>query len=178
MKVNFGCGNNRLDGWQNFDVELDITNVLPFGDNAIDFILAEHVVEHTRYREAVLFLTECIRVLRPGGVARIIVPSVERIMIHASDEYLKFIARWARIPDVRGAMGAILWEHGHKTPWTESLLMATMYYAGFDDLKVEEPRQSSHKELEDVDGHWKVIGEHDNWVESSIIEGTKTRRVK
>ena len=173
MKVNVGCGSNKLDGWQNFDADLDITNPLPFDDNNIDFILAEHVVEHIRYRQAVMFLTECRRVLRPGGVARIIVPSIERVMLYADENYFDFVAKWMKSSDgVRSAMGAILWEHGHKAAWTESMLVATMYYVGFQ-TEVLEPRDSSHPELLDVDGHWKVIGERNNWIESSIVEGTK-----
>jgi SAM-dependent methyltransferase len=177
LKVNFGCGANKLDGWHNFDIEVDITNPLPGGDNAIDFILAEHVVEHVRYRQAVMFLTECYRVLKPGGVARIIVPSIERVMLYADDEYLKFVSKWIKFDGVRGAMGAIMWEHGHRTAWSGGLLEATMFYAGFN-VKMTEPRMSVHEELQDVDGHWKVIGEHNNWIESSVVEGTKQGEMK
>lgn len=172
MKVNVGCGLNQLDGWENFDADLDITNPLPFGENSIHFILAEHVVEHVQYRQAVMFLTECYRVLAPAGVARIIVPSIERVLIHADENYFKFVSRWAKYPDLRGAMGALMFEHGHKTVWTESLLTATMFYAGFD-IETTQPRMSKHPELRDIDGHWKVIGEHNNWIESSVVEGTK-----
>ena len=177
VKVNVGCGTNKLAGWQNFDADLDITNPLPFADNTIDFILAEHVVEHVRYRQAVLFLTECYRVLRPGGVVRIIVPSIERVMLYADEDYLKFVTRWVKTSDVRGAVGAIMWEHGHKTAWTESLLVATMFYVGFGTA-VCEPQRSEHSELCHVDGHGRVIGDLNNWIESSIVEGTKQGELK
>jgi len=175
VKINLGCGTNKLQGWENHDADIDITSSLPWCENTVDFILAEHVVEHVQYREAIMFMMECHRILRPGGVFRVIVPSVERILWHADDEYVKFVSRWAKTPNKRGAIGAILWEHGHKTPWTESLMLTTLYYAGFGDTKVLEPRVSDHLELQDVDGHWKVIGEHNNWVESSVVEATKAR---
>jgi len=172
MKVNLGCGTNRLPGWDNHDADIDITNPLPWGDSTIEYILAEHVVEHVRYRQAVMFMTECHRVLLPGGVLRVIVPSIERVMLYADEEYLKFVSRWTKHPDVRGAVGAIMWEHGHKNAWTESLLVATMFYAGFGTM-VCEPQRSEHLELRDIDGHGKVIGEQNNWIESSVVEGTK-----
>jgi len=172
IKVNLGCGTNRLDGWQNYDEDLDITRPLPFGDDTVDFILAEHVVEHVPYVAAIGFLRECRRVLVSGGVARIIVPSVERIMLHADADYLKFVSRWTTEPGVRGAMGAILHAHGHQTAWTEGLLRATLFYAGLTPVHCD-PGQSMHDELRDVDGHAKVIGWRNNWIESSVFEGTK-----
>lgn len=176
LKVNLGCGTNRLVGWQNYDAEVDITNRLPFADNTVQFLLAEHVVEHVPYIEAVQFFQECRRVLINGGVARIIVPSVERIMVHADEEYIKFASKWAPQPTKRGAMHAILFNHGHETAWTEGLLRATLYYAG---LKPEhcDPGQSRHDELRSVDGHAKVIGWKNNWIESSVFEGAKEGEV-
>ena len=173
LKVNFGCGENKLHGWKNHDAEIDITNALPYEDKAVSFILAEHVVEHVRYREAVVFMQECHRILVPGGVLRIIMPSVERIMKYADNSYIKFVSRWSQFPDLRGAMGAIMWEHGHKVAWTESLMRATLFYAGFDNIKDAPARHSSHPELHDVYGHWKVIGQHNNEIESVVLEATK-----
>lgn len=174
IKVNFGCGANRLDGWQNYDDDVDITRRLPFADDTVDFILAEHVVEHVPYSDAVMFLQECRRVLVSGGVARIIVPSVERIMLHADEEYVQFTYRnkWAPQPTVRGAMHAILFCHGHEAAWTEGLLRSTMFYAGLEPEHCD-PGQSRHAELRDVDGHAKIIGWRNNWIESSVFEGTK-----
>lgn len=173
IKLNFGCGTNRLKDWQNFDNEVDITRPLPFASDTADFILAEHVIEHVTHRQAVQFLLECRRILRVGGVARIIVPSVERVMIHADDDYVAFASRWIKGKhDVRGAMGAILWSHGHQTAWTESLLRTTLFYVGLEP-KLASPSQSDHAELQNVDGHGRVIGERNNWIESSVFEGTR-----
>ena len=67
-KINFGCGGNFLEGWENYDAEVDITKPLPFEDSSTDFILAEHVYEHIKPREGILFLRECHRILKPTGV--------------------------------------------------------------------------------------------------------------
>jgi len=37
-KLNLGCGGNILDGWENHDMDLDITKPLPYDGNSIDFI--------------------------------------------------------------------------------------------------------------------------------------------
>lgn len=175
IKLNFGCGTNRLDDWQNYDADIDITKRLPFEDSSVDFVLCEHCVEHVTYYEAIDFFHECCRVLRPGGVARITVPSLEQIMQRADAEYCEFTRKWQNpksVEGVRGAMNAILYAHGHRTAWTRSLLEATLYYAGFV-VESHATGHSRHPELCDVEGHGKVIGDKFNEIESCTVEGTK-----
>ncbi len=57
-KLHVGCGNNRLPGWLNYDKGVDIRRPLPFPDDSMDFVFAEHVVEHITAREAWRFLRE------------------------------------------------------------------------------------------------------------------------
>jgi predicted SAM-dependent methyltransferase len=80
VKLQFGCGGNRLEGWQNYDSEIDIAKPpLPFRDAYADFIFAEHVLEHVPLQEAIRFLRDCHRILKPGGTIRLAVPSIVRI---------------------------------------------------------------------------------------------------
>ena len=76
MKVNLGCGKNKLEGWENYDSEVDLGKKLPFDDDSIEYIFAEHVVEHLSTHEAYDFFDECFRTLKPSGVVRIVVPSI------------------------------------------------------------------------------------------------------
>jgi SAM-dependent methyltransferase len=170
LKINFGCGGNRLQGWDNVDEEIDIRKPLPYMSAQTQFILAEHVVEHVTYYEAIEFFKECRRVLRLGGVLRVIVPSVENIWKRGDRDYFQFTTRWQPNATVRGAMYNILYMHGHKTAWTDSLLEATLFFAGFERIARCDPRTSMHRELKDVDGHWKAIGERANWIESCVYE--------
>ena len=89
--VNVGCGPFVLPGFVNVDlfrhspdiVPWDCRWSLPFADGAVLGIRAEHFFEHLEAREeAPAFLADCLRVLQPGGVLRIIVPDVAR-MLHA-----------------------------------------------------------------------------------------------
>lgn len=170
VRLNFGCGTNKLDGWRNFDADVDITKRLPFGGASADLIFAEHVVEHVGYYQALDFFKECRRVLRPGGVVRITVPSIENLWKRGEQDYFDFARKWAPSADLRGAMHAILFRHGHKAAWTQSLLEASLIYVGFDTVKSFDPGQSGRDELRGVEGHGKVIGDRFNWVESVACE--------
>lgn len=174
IKVQFGCGTNKLEGWTNHDAEVDIEKLpLPYPDASVDFILIEHCVEHIDYYAALRFFEDCRRILKPGGVFRVIVPSLEQIRNCDDPDYYPFTTKWQDLgPTKRGAMRAILFAHGHKTAWTRSLLDASLYYAGFEKICSCWPSCSSHPELRDVDGHARVIGARFNTIESLIMEGS------
>lgn len=89
LLVNVGAGDVGKDGWINLDgysadgitFRWDARRSLPFPDNSVRGIFSEHFFEHIDYRqEAPRFLAEARRVLRTGGVLRIIVPDAERYL--------------------------------------------------------------------------------------------------
>ena len=57
-KLNFGCGDNKLVGWQNYDADVDIRESLRFDDSSENFIFAKHVVAHGKTLDAVQFFKE------------------------------------------------------------------------------------------------------------------------
>lgn len=85
--LNVGCGKRYHADWTNIDLvqtgpgvmACDIAKGLPFEDGSFDAVYHSHVLEHLRKEEALPFLQECRRVLKPGGVLRIAVPDLERI---------------------------------------------------------------------------------------------------
>lgn len=152
---------------------MDITKPLPFGNASIDFILCEHCMEHVYYREAIEFLKECRRILIPQGILRLIVPSLEKIRYCSDKDYFKFTQKWQSTgQNVRGAMDAIIYAHGHKAIWSESLLESVLFFCGFERTAACAPGRSSHSELENVDGHAKSIGVKFNAIESLILEAS------
>ncbi len=91
-KLHLGCGRNYFEGWINvdnntdgnitkLDLNFDLCNKLPFNDNSIDFIFNEHFLEHLSVEQGKRSLTDFLRVLKPGGVMRIAMPDLQKIVM-------------------------------------------------------------------------------------------------
>jgi predicted SAM-dependent methyltransferase len=89
LRLHLGCGNRLLDGWINIDAGIRanvLTMQLPRGLRRFPaacarYIYASHLLEHLQYPdEATAFAEECHRILIPGGVVRIVVPGIEKII--------------------------------------------------------------------------------------------------
>lgn len=177
-KLNLGCGTNRLQGWSNHDAEVDITKRLPWKDASASHISIEHCVEHIPYKAAIEFFKEAYRVLAPGGVLRVTVPSLEQIAKCDETDYHRFTTKWQRVGvSKRGAMHAIIYAHGHETAWNARLMADTLYFAGFDDVREVKPGESEDEMLRGVEGHGKVIGDKFNFIESCTHEARKAVNV-
>jgi Methyltransferase domain len=173
-KLNLGCGTNKLPGWENHDADVDITKPLPWPDASVSHISIEHCVEHVPHKAAIEFFKEAHRVLAPGGVLRVTVPSLEQIAACDEADYHKFTMKWQKVgPTKRGAMHAIIYAHGHEMIWNAQLMRDVLYFAGFDSVKQCEPGQSEDPVLRGVEGHGKVIGEKFNRIESCTHEARK-----
>jgi SAM-dependent methyltransferase len=93
--LNLGCGETFHPDWANLDFvsnssavkEWDLKRGLPFRDQSFDCCYSSHVLEHLTHVEATALLMEILRVLKPGGVTRIVVPDFEL----AAREYLMTI---------------------------------------------------------------------------------------
>jgi len=79
--IELGCGPNKVAGAigvdkfqdKNVDIVADIENGLPFlPDNSVDELSSRHVLEHIENLE--LLIKEIYRVLKLGGIHRVIVP--------------------------------------------------------------------------------------------------------
>lgn len=186
IKVQFGSGENKLEGWNNLqEHEADITKPLGFNDGVIDYIFAEHVVEHVTPQQAWGFFEECYRVLKPNGVARIIVPDVSKILHLADNKYFAFIEgqidKWwknaglvweGKSITVKDAIKTILFCHGHQAAWNVDTLKDVLTAIGFR-VDICEYGKSSHPELDGIDSHWKLMGFDICAMESSVVEATK-----
>lgn len=85
LALHLGCGDDYREGFINADgnfarrkdVWLDLRNPLPFSCGSVAVIYCSHTLEHLFPDEAIRVLKEIFRLLKPGGVARIAVPSLE-----------------------------------------------------------------------------------------------------
>jgi len=86
--LNVGCGDCLHEAWVNLDLQggrpgvlrHDLAQGLPFADGGFDAVYCSHVLEHLPRDEAPALVRECLRVLRPGGVGRFVVPDLEAIV--------------------------------------------------------------------------------------------------
>ena len=144
IKVQFGCGNRRFSGWNNFDYEIDINKPLPFNDNSIDIIFTNHNLEHVNFTSAYKFLEECYRILKPKGILRIQVPSIEKIYSCEDQNYIV-----ERGGSLKIAVRNVMLLFGHQSAYTSSLLNYMLKTSGFDSIECE-PRKSTNTDIQDA----------------------------
>jgi predicted SAM-dependent methyltransferase len=85
--LNLGCGHRFHSSWTNINfistdenvIAHDLRKGIPFPEQSFDVVYHSHVLEHFPKVEAVTFIRECYRVLRPQGTLRIVVPDLEQI---------------------------------------------------------------------------------------------------
>lgn len=65
----------RVDD-ESYFTELDIARPLPFADASVDWVYAEHLVEHVTLPVAISWLAEVRRILVPGGLVRLTTPDL------------------------------------------------------------------------------------------------------
>nr|WP_295923791.1 methyltransferase domain-containing protein [uncultured Dyadobacter sp.] len=86
--LNVGCGNKFHSDWVNIDmvsyhpdvIEHNVLSGLPFPEDYFDVVYHSQVLEHIPKNKANDFLAECFRVLKPGGIIRIVLPDLENIV--------------------------------------------------------------------------------------------------
>jgi SAM-dependent methyltransferase len=128
------------------DVIGSITNIdLP--DNAVDGVYASHILEHVEQWDVHQALCEVLRVLRPLGVALIVVPDLERVAQEILEHPGMIEARTPNTPFVVAPLDMIFGHQPaiyegqeymrHRTAFTQLTLTAHLEAAGFGGGKVE-----------------------------------------
>jgi autotransporter strand-loop-strand O-heptosyltransferase len=88
VKLNLGCGSNRMKGYINFDLRLYPESVdtvgnllfLPFKTSSIDLIHMSHLIEHISLYKTSQALIEIHRVLKENGALTVITPDLNSCM--------------------------------------------------------------------------------------------------
>jgi predicted SAM-dependent methyltransferase len=154
-KLQLGCGPNAMAGWinvdnvpyQGVDAVLDVTSGLPFSD--LQYVFAEHFIEHLPYQKALALLRECRRVLAAEGVLRLSTPNLDWVwkthygLDEPESEAVKHCFELNRA--FHG------W--GHHFLYNERALRATLLAAGFRDVVRCEYGASAHPELRRLERH-------------------------
>lgn len=82
----------------------DLTKRLPWADNSVDAVYSSYTLEHFSKQDGRHFLTECRRVLRVGGIIRILVPDLRH-------DVLEYMEGRVKADDVVEKLG-VLYEKG------------------------------------------------------------------
>jgi SAM-dependent methyltransferase len=87
--VNLACGAVYVatSDWSNVDFSstacdvtcCDLLEKLPFENNSFDVVYSSHFLEHIPRSAVKDFLLECRRILRPGGIIRLVLPDCEEM---------------------------------------------------------------------------------------------------
>jgi SAM-dependent methyltransferase len=152
------------EGWTALtENDQDITKKLNFDDNSVDCIFTEHVIEHVTMQEGIFFAKEAHRILKKGGVFRVVTPTIDQLIKfendalgvkYANDQLRPFLEnednalKQMGLPGVETDALAFLFEslvkkHGHKFLWTTNLLNEVFKKIGFSKVYTQAPGESS-----------------------------------
>jgi len=85
LKINLGCGNRKLDGYINIDIDRsvkpdlvhDLQRSIPYPDEFVDHVRAYDFLEHIPIGKTIHVVDEIWRVLKVGGTFEHFTPSTD-----------------------------------------------------------------------------------------------------
>jgi predicted SAM-dependent methyltransferase len=121
VRVNVGCGENKLAGYYNLDIKHGQPCFpLPYAAGSLDEIRASHVLEHLTFADASKAIEHWFELLKPGGIIRIAVPDVDKCLSQTNGKRLFYL------------MGGQLDEHDiHRSAYDAERLEALLESVGF-----------------------------------------------
>lgn len=175
-RLNWGCGEHLGSGWINSDVKDapgvdvagDIRDGLPLESESIDYAVSVHALPELAYPEIVPALTELRRVLKPGGVLRLVLPDLRRaIHAYTMDDRNYFQVDKSEVQSLGGRFIVhVLWYGYSRTLFTTDFAEELLDKAGFIDIA-----ECRYGETQSA---FEGIVELDNREgESLFVEGTK-----
>lgn len=103
--INLACGGKlcREAGWINADhnpsakdvMHVNLLKPLPFADDSFDVVYHSQFIEHLPGDRAMAFVRECRRILKPGGILRVVTPDLQ----NQAAEYLRNLQDLLKSPD-------------------------------------------------------------------------------
>ncbi|HZS89465.1 MAG TPA: methyltransferase domain-containing protein [Chloroflexota bacterium] len=161
LRIHLGCGAKYVPGWVNIDINplrrvdlwLDITAPLPFEENEVQAIASFHVLEHLDPREAHQMLAECQRVLQPGGLFRVGVPSLEMaIEAYNRDDWKVYKSMTLSASSPGGKFNQTILYHGqHKQAYDFRYLAELLKAVGFRTVQRVDGWESTMLSRDDLE---------------------------
>ena len=165
VKINLGSGHWKLEDWVNVDIDAgsqpdvcaDLAGGLPFTSGVAKLMHTEDFIDQLQLENAAAFLSECHRILAPGGVLRVLTPDMRKLAQLYLDDPEQLRTLWNRfvgVPlsvDTAGEVFNLGMRFaGHTFLYDEETFKALASRCGFDARRVEY-RQSEVPELRGLD---------------------------
>jgi ubiquinone/menaquinone biosynthesis C-methylase UbiE len=156
----------------------NLTKPLPFETNRTSAIYASHVLEHLYHADAQRLLAECKRVLKPGGVLRLVVPDLHSIVVDylekknrnrvscdaavsAADLLNERLGYRSPTPPSGNVVFKLYsaWKdfHSHKWMYDAESLTRSLALAGFEEVAERKFHESDISGIEEVEREDRVL---------------------
>jgi predicted SAM-dependent methyltransferase len=172
---------SRIAPEEEFPAELkiircDVTKGLPFNDAEVDYIYSSHMFEHLTRDELIFVLKECYRVLKTGGVLRIVVPDLEILIknylshkqnndVMAADKFMESLGLHCLRPK-KPLFNRIFGGKGHQWMYDFDSLSHRLRMVGFKKIRRCEPNVGKVPDLQ-------LLGEGELHPNSLYLEAEK-----
>jgi len=143
LQFHLGSGGTPKSGWVNVDLVGDPVDLawncerrLPFSDATVDALFHEHLLEHLPLKGGLDLSIECYRLLKPGGILRVGVPDVARLLrswLDQSDEFVQSVRPGRPTPFL--AVQEVFYCCGHRTLYDFETLALLCRAAGFEVIE-------------------------------------------
>ncbi|HNZ27375.1 MAG TPA: methyltransferase domain-containing protein [Spirochaetota bacterium] len=206
--VNYGCGLTAPKEWINFDSSPtlriqripvlgfllkkrlnaifpknvkygDIVKGLPLDNDSCDGIFCSHVLEHLSYEDFLTALKNTYKILKPGGIFRLVMPDLS-VLINsyidnkknrASDSSVKFIKSLGmglekRDRGIKSIFVSALGNAKHLWLWDKESAICQLEKTGFTNIRVCEYNDSE-------DDMFKLVEEKKRFENSIALEMKK-----
>lgn len=175
-RVQVGCGpNNIFPDWWNVDIRqfkgidqvMDVTEPWSWSGH-LDYVYAEHFLEHLTFDQAIKFLSHAGKALKVGGKLRLTTPSLEWVLKshfsfedHGDEKTLQ--QTWGVNRAFHG------W--GHQFLYSKVMLKNLLEAMGFDEVTFFNYGESDDPELMDLERHggWRIAAGYPTvWVVEAV----------
>jgi SAM-dependent methyltransferase len=143
-------------------IGMDLRYPLRFPDSSIAGIFTEHTLEHLTYSQNESLLRECLRVLKPGGWIRIVVPDLSLFLRAVCASDWNWFAEWERLYFTESedaerrtrrlitpltAISFVTQEYGHRSAWDFPTMSRYLAEAGYAAISQRRHGEGSDERL-------------------------------
>lgn len=198
--LHLGCGTFPIREWMNTDVRekggiylLDVSRPFPFADNVFERIFSEHLLDCLSLPDALNMLSECWRVLQPGGRIRISTLDLDfpmRLWREPDEPSHKRYVEWvAGMKKSEAALLNRLWPEkdyppmlavnhfmrhwGRQMVYDRNTVRHLLERSGFRQVEYYAPGQSDDARLCRLEQHGKAVPLWVNRLETMTMEAIK-----